>query len=223
MLLWFEGGGRMRIHFLLAVLPVLLAAQNVAPPGVLRGVLLERDPQTAAGEFAVRAADNQVFRFLFDAHSYVERDQQPIEVARLQPGELVEVVSDQRDGSLLRYARSIHVLPAPEPPRSLSQGRVRAYRGSADRLIAERAIPAGALAFSGVVFRLNSDHVVLHTRAAGDQTILLRQDTRYLENGDLVNSSDLQPNMRVFVRAGRTLYNEIEAYQVIWGRILQPR
>jgi len=29
--------------------------------------------------------------------------------------------------------------------------------------------------------------------------------------------------MRVFVRAGRTLYNEIEAYQVIWGRILQPR
>lgn len=213
----------MRIHFLFAVLPVLLAAQNIAPPGVLRGVLLERDPQTAAGQFAVRAGDNQVFRFLFDAQSYVERDQQPIEVARLQPGELVEVVSDEKAGSLLRYARTVHVMPAPAPPRPLSQGRVRAYRSSADRLVAERAIPAGAIAFSGVVFRLNTDHVVLHTREKGDQTILLRQDTRYLENGDLVSSSQLQPNMRVFVRAGRTLYNEIEAYQVIWGQILQPR
>jgi hypothetical protein len=223
MLLWFEGGGRMRIGFPLAVLPVLLAAQSVAPPGVLRGVLLERDPQTTSGEFAVRAAGNQVFRFLFDAKSYVERDQRPIEVARLQPGESVEVVSDETPGSLLRYARSIHVLSSPAPPRSLSQGRVRAYRSSADRLVAERAIPSGALVFSGVVFRLTSDHVVLHTREAGDQTILLRQDTRYLENGDLVGSSQLQPNMRVFVRAGRTLYNEIEAYQVIWGQILQPR
>ena len=213
----------MRIQLILVVLPVLLAAQNVTPPAVLRGVLLERDPQTTSGEFAVRAGDNQVFRFLFDGQSYVERDQQPIEVARLQPGELVEVVSDEKADSLLRYARSIHVLPSPAPPRPLSQGRVRAYRSSADRLTSERAIPAGALAFSGVVFRLNSDHVVLHTRAAGDQTILLRQDTRYLEDGDLVSSSQLQPNMRVFVRAGRTLYNEIEAYQVIWGTILQPR
>ena len=213
----------MRVYFIAVLVPILLAAQNVAPPGVLQGVLLERDPQTASGQFSVRARDNQVFRFLFDARSYVERDQQPIEVARLQPGELVEVVSDEAPGSLLRYARSIHVLPAPAPPRPLSQGRVRAYRSTADRLVAERAIPAGSLAFSGVVFRLNSDHVVLHTREAGDQTILLRQDTRYLENGDQVDPRQLRPNMRVFVRAGRTLYNEIEAYQVIWGRILQPR
>ncbi len=213
----------MRIYRMLVWFPVLLAAQTVAPPGVLRGVLLERDPQTVSGEFSVRAADNRVFRFLFDAKSYVERDQQPIEVSRLQPGEAVEVVSDEAPGSLLRYARSIHVLPSAAPARPLSQGRVRAYRSSADRLMAERAMPAGTMAFSGVVFRLNSDHVVLHTREAGDQTILLRQDTRYLEDGDLVEFNQLKPNMRVFVRAGRTLYNEIEAYQVIWGRILQPR
>ena len=29
--------------------------------------------------------------------------------------------------------------------------------------------------------------------------------------------------MRVFVRAGKDLYNEVEAYQVIWGSILTPR
>ena len=214
----------MRAFWGAVVFPVLLAGQIVVPPAVLRGVLLERDPQTASGEFSVRAADNHVFRFLFDAQSYVERDRQPIDVSRLQPGELVEVVSDETSGSLLRYARSIHVLPSPAPPRVLFQGRVRAYRNSADRLIAaERAIPSGTMAIAGVVSRLNVDEVVLHTREGGDQTILLRKDTRYLQDGEPVASSQLKPNMRVFVRAGRTLYNEIEAYQVIWGSILEPR
>jgi hypothetical protein len=64
---------------------------------------------------------------------------------------------------------------------------------------------------------------VLHTRGGGDQTILLRQDTRYLQDGEMVGSSELKPNMRVFIRAGKTLYNEVEAYQVIWGEILEPR
>jgi hypothetical protein len=74
-----------------------------------------------------------------------------------------------------------------------------------------------------VVFRLNSQRVVLHTRAAGDLSILLRKDTRYLADGQLVDAGSLKPNMRVFVEAGKDLYNDIEAYQVIWGKILSPR
>ncbi len=214
----------MRIRWIVALYPLFLAGQSPFPPPLLRGVVLERDPQTSSGEFSVRDADHRVFRFLFDAKTYVERDQQMIEVSRLQPGEKVEVVSDEVPGSLLRYARTIHVAPEPTPPRALSRGRVRAYRDSADRLMAlDRALPSSTVAYSGVVFRLSGDHVALHTREAGDQTILLRQDTRYIENGEVVGSTQLKPNMRVFVRAGRTLYNEIEAYQVIWGRILEPR
>ena len=79
------------------------------------------------------------------------------------------------------------------------------------------------LSYSGVVSRLASDHVVLHTREGGEQTILLRADTRYLDNGELVQGTELHPNMRVFVKAGRNLYNQVEAYQVIWGAILSPR
>jgi hypothetical protein len=30
-------------------------------------------------------------------------------------------------------------------------------------------------------------------------------------------------NTRVFVRAGKSFDNEVEAYQVVWGEILQPR
>jgi len=214
----------MRTPWMLLFLPIVLPAQIVPPPALLQGILLERDPQTASGEFSVRAADFHVFRFLFDAGTEVERDQQRIDVSRLQLGEKIEVVSDDTSGALLRYARTIHVLPAPVPPRPLSQTRPRPYRESADRLMPfiDRAIPSGSVGFSGVVSHLNADHVVLHTRG-GDQTILLRQDTRYLEDGAVVGSNQLKPNMRVFIRTGKTLYNEVEAYQVIWGEILEPR
>jgi hypothetical protein len=29
--------------------------------------------------------------------------------------------------------------------------------------------------------------------------------------------------MRVFVRAGKNLYEQVEAYQIIWGQILEPK
>jgi len=197
-------------------LPVALFAQTQTAAYQVRGVLLERDAQTVSGEFSVRVADNQVFRFQFDGKTQVERDQQSIEVARLQPGDSVEVATDSQ-GAALRYAGSVRVLPSPAPPLMVSAGRVRTLRNPIDRII-----PAGTLAISGVVSRLNQERVILHTRASGDQTILLRQDTRYVDNGDVVEQTDLKPNMRVFVRAGKTLYNEIEAYQVIWGQILRP-
>jgi hypothetical protein len=87
----------------------------------------------------------------------------------------------------------------------------------------ERSMPAGNLTFSGVVFRLTGERMVLHTREGGERSLLLRKDTRYLENGELVEPADLKLNMRVFVRAGKDLYDQLEAYQVIWGDILKPR
>jgi len=212
----------MRVSWLLPIGSVLLLAQTMPPP-LLRGVLIERDPQVDSGELSVRDANNQVFRFLFDGKTSVERDQQSINVSRLQPGYSVEVGSDEVPGSLLRYARTIHVSSAPASPRTLSQARVRPFRNSADRvMITDRAHAYGAIALSGVVFRVSPERVVLHTRD-GDQTFLLRPDTRYLDDGDDVSLVELKPNMRVFVRAGKTLYNELEAYEVIWGNILQPR
>jgi hypothetical protein len=65
--------------------------------------------------------------------------------------------------------------------------------------------------------------LTLHTRNAGDQVILLRQDTRFLENGEIVEPSVLHPSMRIFVRAGRNLDNETEAFEVVWGEILTPK
>ncbi len=217
----------MRILSVLAVLAGSMAGQTpasppapakAAPPALTRGVLLERDLQAASGELSVRAADNQVFRYQFDRKTYVERDDQLVDVRRLQPGDRVEVVSDVVPGSVLRYARTIHVI-GEQPSRPSLMGRPHPGRPSYS---ADRALPTGNLTYSGVVFRLTNEHLVIHTRA-GDHSLLLRKDTRFIRNGEIVEAAELKPNMRVFVRAGKDLWNQVEVYQVVWGAILDPR
>jgi len=209
-----------RTFGLLMLLPLAAAAQTVAPPALIRGVVLECDTQSPAGEVAIRAADDHVFRYQFDAKTYAERDGQLIQASRLKPGENVEVVSDRSPAYTLLYARTIHVIQPNPPPRALSMGRYRAPNPARPRL--DHAL-TGDLTFAGVVSRLNGERLVLHTRASGEQSILLRADTRYLQGGEIVEAKDLKTNMRVYVRAGKNLYDQVEAYQIIWGDILSPR
>ena len=209
----------MRIWQALLLIPVALSAQQPQPSALVEGVLLERDTQGPTGEFSVRGPENQVFRYRFDEKTRVERDQLVSSLARLEPGDTIAVASDNGPGSSLRYARTVQVLAVPAPAHAVAELRSRAYRAAPS----ERPVSNGSLTFSGVVFRISPERLVLHTRASGDQTILLRKDTRYLDNGAIVEPGELQTNMRVFIRAGHTLFNEVEAYQVVWGQILEPR
>lgn len=203
----------MRAFWLFLLAPLIAQAQF--PPSTLTGVLLECDSNVPAGQFAVRAADNQVYRYQFDRGTTVERDGLNIDAPRILPGEKVVVESDLVAGSLLRYARAIRVATTVAPLRILADTRMRSARP------VERAPLTGNLTFAGVVSRLNTQRLVLHTRG-GEQTILIRQDTHYVDSGDTVGAVELRPNMRVFVLAGKNLYEQVEAYQVIWGKILQP-
>jgi hypothetical protein len=137
-------------------------------------------------------------------------------VVRLTPGEKIEVTSDAVAGSLLRYAHSISVI-VPLTVRLVTGARPRPFGPSSAPLYT-----AGNMTFAGVVSKFSPRRLVLHTRQ-GERTILIRQDTRYVEDGGAVEAAALQPNMRVFVRAGKDLYERIEAYQVIWGRIFDPK
>jgi len=198
-----------------------LRAQQPAFSGVIRGVLIACDEPGPAGEFTLHAkSNNQVYRFRFDAKTYVEREEQRVSMSGLQKGDNIEVVADRDEGVAVRYARTIHVIEAPRPlrPAALAGGS-RAYRPNFMDFLA----PRGNLTYSGVIARVTADSLVLHTRLEGEKTILLRLDTRYLEGGSIVEAADLKPNTRVFVRAGKSLDDQIEAYQVIWGEILQPR
>jgi hypothetical protein len=193
-----------------------LPAQTPENAALVRGVLLECDAKPA-GELSIRTIDHQVLRYQFDRKTYAEREDRLIEAARLLPGEQVEIVSDRMPGSVLRYARTIHVIEPKAPPRPLSPNRLRPYNPRLD------TVRTGNLTYSGVVYRLNPSRVMIHTRETGDLAIQLRADTRYLQNGIIVQAADLKPNTRVFIRAGKDVYNEIEAYQVIWGNILEPQ
>jgi len=202
-----------------------LAAQ--APPTALpaplpttRGVLLERDTEIAGGEFSIRLDSFEVLRYRFDTNTRVERDAYPISVPALRPGEKVEVLSDAVAGSLLRYARTVRVVVDSQQQAYRMRRRPTDFPdliAASDPLFAR-----GNLALSGVVARIQPGRLVLHTRD-GERTILLRDDTRYLENGELASAASLHPNLHVFVRAGRNLYDEVEGYQVVWGSILEPK
>jgi hypothetical protein len=193
------------------------AAQSPADSPLVRGTVLECDAR-ATGEISIRAAGNEVVRYRFDSKTYAERDEQLIEASRLKPGEKVEVLSERLPAYPLRYAMTIHVIQPLPPPRPQTLGRYRAYNPAA-----EPVLPAGNITYSGVVSRLNGERVLLHTREAGDFSILLRKDTRFLEDGQQVDAERLKPMMRVFVRAGKDVYQQVEAYQVIWGTILTPQ
>jgi hypothetical protein len=205
----------MRACCLFLLLPLIAGAQF--PPPELTGILLECDPNVASGEFAVRAPDDQVYRFQFDQKTAVERDSLEGNVGHMAAGDKVQVESEGVPGSLLRYARTVRVL-TPKPNMTLADTRLRAaVRPSFDRLPL-----TGNLTFAGVVSRLNSQSLVLRTRV-GEQTLLIRRDTHYVDNGGTVEAAELRPNMRVFIRAGKNVYEQVEAYQVIWGNIFEPR
>jgi len=204
----------MRSIGVLLLVSFALAAQSPPDAPIVRGVVLECDSRPA-GEISIRNADNQVLRYQFDRKTYAERNNQLIEASHLAPGEKVEILSDREREYTLRYARTIHVIQPVPPPRPLTMGR---YRAPA----AEPTLPSTTTTYSGVISQLTGDHVVLHTREAGDLSILLRKDTRFLEDGQIVEAAKLKPTMRVFVRAGKDVYQQVEAYQVIWGTILTP-
>jgi hypothetical protein len=207
---------------------VLLASASawaqIGPPPVppaqatvLRGVFLEGDPRVEAGEFCVRGPGSEVFRYRFDAKTRVERGALATSLSLLHPGEQVEVASSPILDSPLRYAVSVLAIDPVPAARTAPRPRTRTLGTPIDP-----QFQRGDLTFSGVVSFLADGRLILRTRNSGEQTLLLRQDTRFLEGGNVVHGSDLKANMRVFVRAGKDLFGHMEAYQVMWGGFLQP-
>lgn len=202
----------MRICWVAIVFPLAAFSQASQTGALMGGVLLERD----ASEFSIRAADSRVFRYRFDRNTYVERGHEMIDMPRLAPGEQVEVISEKQEGMPLRYAQTVHVLPAARTPAPTMTVQNRAQTATEDR-----PLPFGAFSLTGVVFRIIPGAISLHTRT-GEQNLIVRPDTRFMADGNIVEPSALKTNMHVFIQAGKTLYGELEAYRVVWGGILQP-
>ncbi len=179
-------------------------AQVEPPIGILRGELV----LARAATFEMRTSDKVVYKCGFDFRTYFERENQRITASNITIGETMEVVADHQPGSNTCYARTVHVIdptlksrrwrPAPSPTESFA--------------------PRGDLTFSGLVMRQDSQSVTVKTRT-GDVMLMKRLDTRYFDGGQRVDTATV--NSRVFIRAGRNLDGDLEAYQVVWGDILK--
>jgi hypothetical protein len=190
-----------------------LAAQTEMPVGFFRGIFAGSEGSASAGDLSVRRADNEVYVCHYDAHSYIERDHRHTTVPSLKPGEPLEVLADHKPGSSTCYARIVQVVD-PEPER------LRARTRPVSNVLG--FTPKGDRAYAGLVLQVDQRSVTLRTRA-GDQVLHLRPDTRYLNAGQRMDASGMTVNTRVFVRAGRDIYGNLEAYQVMWGAMLPDR
>lgn len=209
---------------LLLVFALCLLGGGPLTPGLIRGDLIATEGTALAGTLSVRDDENRVTRCAYDAKTYVEIEKNLATAGQLRVGDRLEVLTDREPGSAACYIRSIHstispAVPRPRRPRLDTSGQPLS---AGSLYVIENIYPRGNLTFSGVVVQLNPERLVLHTRSA-EETIFLRSDTRYVASGLPVQPGDLRVNRRVFIRAGRNLDNEIEAFQVVWGDILQPK
>jgi len=205
---------RLWLGFILAA--SLLAQQEIAPIGIVRGTLIECD----AIRLTVRTADNHTYGFVIDSKTFIERDNFRISCSKLDKAEPLEIVSDRSTEPGMMYARLITVVNPETRSRRRALMAVRAPVEHEDPTLS--IAPRGSLTFTGMVLRVDEDGLVLRTRVDGEKWILVRHDTRFREDGLRVEPSSLHSSTRVFVRAGKNLDGEIEAYEIVWGEILTP-
>ena len=194
-------------------------AQENAPPGLFKGDFLSWTGTPRNGQFVFQTAGNRVYSCSYDDKTYMERDNRRITIAGAEKGDRLEIVSDYKPDSIVCYARLVHVL---EAQHSYAAPGVRPHAKVASRPV-EPFGPRGDMTVAGLVMRVTSKVLTLKSRGGEFQTIHLRPDTRYSTEGQTADATNLRVNTVVFVRCGRNPEHEVEAYQVVWGEILNPQ
>jgi hypothetical protein len=192
-----------------AVLAGPLCRPADMPKGLFYGKMVSWEGSLTKGVLLARNTAGTVEGCGYDALSILELSRQRVTVAKLEAGDPLEIITDHKPGSRDCYIRMLQVIPPAPPP-----GRMNtvARRPAIQPFQGDRTI-------SGFIVRRDARSITLRTRQ-GEQTLLLRKDTRYLGDGAQQDAGALAVNARVFVRAGLNLDGGIEAYQVMWGEIV---
>jgi len=201
--------------WLIALTAVGAIAQENAPSGLLRGSFLAWTGTPRNGQFTFQTAEDRLYSCSYDEKTYIEREKRRVTMAAAEKGDRLEIVTDRRASSTACYARTVHIadnsatpaVPGVRPKQQASQSTFR---------------PRTYLHLNGAVSFVSSDTLILRTPSGERESIRLRPDTRYFSEGQAADPSSLHVNTVVFIQAARNLYDELEAYQVIWGDILRP-
>ena len=207
----YNGRVKARLSRMIAIAALTspLCAPADMPKGLFHGQMVSWEGSPAKGILLARSTAGAVEGCGYDSLSILELSRQRITVAKLEPGDPVEIITDHKPGSRDCYIRMLQVIPPGPPPSRVKP--VAAARPTFD-------LPHGDRTVSGVIVRRDARSITLRTRE-GEQTLLLRKDTRYLGDGAQQDAAAALVNTRVFVRAGRNLEGGVEAYQVMWGEI----
>jgi hypothetical protein len=186
------------------------------PTGFFRGSLLRWDGTTKTGTITAQNANGE-FQCHYDKLSWLELEKHRVTPDKLIEGDPLEILADRHPGETTCWILTLKVLPPPPPP-SRAKPKTAAVKPTPARATVVRH---GMDNFAGVVTAINESTVTVHTRD-GEETFHLRPDTRYIGNGLKMEHSDVTPNMRLSVEAGRNRGGEWEAFQLTWGSIVAP-
>jgi hypothetical protein len=202
------------------LLAATLLAQQPLPMGITRASLVGWQGSSSSGSLLVRRADGELYGCLFDRHTLFQRNELAVRVDTFRPEEPVEVVSDRPPDSSGCYARMLSIVanaPGVSPRHRTPEAAARTE--PAAKVLVRR----GYLTLAGRVLRIRAPEMTIRTHD-GDRAVRLREDTRYSHDGVRLDSPDAPAalmNRHVFLRGGRTLSGDWEAYQVMWGEIFE--
>lgn len=171
------------------------------------------DGLVTKGELRARASSGDIFTCGFDAKSFFEFQKQRVTIDKLREGDPLEVLAYRRPGETSCYVLSLTVIipqPPTRPNRRIDMSPAKAARPAPVR--------HGNVNASGVVAAVSADSLTLRTRD-GEQTFLLRRDTRFFGNGLRMDRTDVKVNQRLAVEAGRNSDGKLEAFQLTWGEL----
>ena len=161
----------MRLSRMIAIAVALapLCAPADMPKGLFHGHMVSWEGSPAKGVLLARSAAGIVEGCGYDALSILQLSRQRVTVAKLEPGDPLEIITDHKPGSRDCYIRMLDVVPPAPPPSRVKP--VAAARPTFD-------LPHGDRTISGVIIRRDARSITLRTHD-GEQTLLLRKDTRY--------------------------------------------
>lgn len=100
----------------IAVLTAPLCAPADMPKGLFRGQMVSWEGSPVKGVLLARNNSGSVEGCGYDSLSYLELSRQRITVAKLEPGDPLEIITDHKPGSRDCYIRMLQVIPPDRPP-----------------------------------------------------------------------------------------------------------
>ena len=199
--------------------PAAPQPQDSPPFRILRGEVLTWDVGAGGGLFSFLGPDNRIKTCEAEAAAYYMSGERRIDAAHFRRGATIEVVADMRGGRPDECkALTVYLRVAPMN-RLMMPVRLPADPA---RALLDNLWARGNLTYSGVVRHIQPDLIILRVRSGQEQVVLLREDTAYSQSGRPVVARELGEQTRVFVRGGKNLFGQVEAYHIMWGLVPFP-